>query len=651
MYTRWLASFCLVVSACVVAVFVPSAAHAVAYSSSGARCTIVGTRGPDVLTGTPGRDVICGLGGNDRIDGRGGADIIDAGAGRDVVYGDAGVDRIYGGAGNDSLYGQGGADVLSGGLGGDRVQGGTGTDRIAGGAGNDALLGQGGADVLSGGSGADGLQGGIGNDRVYGDAGTDVASGGTGNDLVSGGIGNDRLAGASGADKVLGDAGGDVLSGGDGADVLSGAAGDDELSGGSGGDNVDGGVGFNICDEPAAANDHQVRCVVDQAKPVVRGVTSTPATVDVSAAAQSVRLEAHVTDDTGVKSVQIGNVASLVSGTPRDGVWATTIRVPRYIAPGPREVDVDVRDRVGRYANTTIANAYTVVDTVSDQEMPVLQSMSLSTNAVDVRSASKPITVSIRVTDDLAGATDVYLCGAHAFPTGAPTFRQAGGCDSMIQSSGTPTDSTWTATYVVPKGAPSGTWNFEVWISDASGNFANDFWLGPDELADPTRAEDPRDRAIPGGAGVFTVTGVPQDFNAPVLTSLTLNPSPVDTSTGAVRVTATIAGTDLEGITGADLYISGYAGYPNNTDWTDLVDITWLQSFQLVSGTPQNGVWRATFVVPGGTPDGSYFIQAVLEDSSHFESWVSSDSGWTTDNHVLTPELAPAGDHFVVANS
>lgn len=71
----------------------------------------------------------------------------------------------------------------------------------------------------------------------------------------------------------------------------------------------------------------------------------------------------------------------------------------------------------------------------------------------------------------------------------------------------------------------------------------------------------------------------------------------------------------------------------------------------LMQGAPRDGVWRASFLVPGGTPDGAYFIQAALKDSSHFESWVSPDSGWTSDSHLLTPDLAPSGTHFVVANS
>ena len=513
-----------------------------------------------------------------------------------MLTGTPGRDVLCGLDGNDRITGRGGNDIIDAGAGKDVVDGDVGNDRIDGGAGTDSLYGQGGADLLSGGSGLDILQGGAGGDRVYGDAG------------------------------------------------------DADLSGGAGGDYVDGGAGFNVCDQPGAVTDQQIRCVIDESKPVVEDIATVRPTVDVSAAAGSVRIEAHVIDDTGVRSVQIYNSARLVSGTSRDGIWAATIQVPRYITPGPRDVDVSVRDRVGRSTSATLTNAYTVLNTVSDQEMPVLQSMSLSTTAVDVRSVSRPITATIQVTDDLAGPTELALCPAHVFGSGEPNFRQADACVDMEQSSGTRTDSTWKATYVVAKGAPSGTWNFEVRISDAAGNAATDFWLGPDELAAIGPTHEPRYRAIPDGAGVFSVQGTAQDLNAPVLTSLNLNPSTVDTSTGAVEVTADIAATDIEGIPQAFLFITGYAGYPDNQTWIDTVDVAYVQSFQLVSGTPQDGVWRATFVVPGGTPDGSYFIQLGLHDSSYLESWVSPDAG-ALESHLLTPELAPTGNHLVVLNS
>jgi Ca2+-binding RTX toxin-like protein len=130
-------------------------------------CTVIGTRGRDVLVGTSGRDVICGLRGDDEIHGGGGDDVIAGGTGNDRVFGGRGKDRLYGEAGDDRLYG---------------------------GRGRDRIFGAGGADRLSGGRNNDRLSDGGGNDRVYGGPGNDVMLPGSGHDLLVGGSGRDRAS-------------------------------------------------------------------------------------------------------------------------------------------------------------------------------------------------------------------------------------------------------------------------------------------------------------------------------------------------------------------------------------------------------------------------------------------------------------------------
>jgi Ca2+-binding RTX toxin-like protein len=89
-------------------------------SSTGRRCTVIGTPGNDVLIGTSHEDVLCGLGGNDVLDGRGGDDLIDGGAGNDRVIGGAGDDTMLGGAGADRLLAADGfRDSVDGGSGND----------------------------------------------------------------------------------------------------------------------------------------------------------------------------------------------------------------------------------------------------------------------------------------------------------------------------------------------------------------------------------------------------------------------------------------------------------------------------------------------------------------------------------------------------
>jgi Ca2+-binding RTX toxin-like protein len=81
-----------------------------AHPSWGAACTIVGTKGRDILRGTAKDDVLCGKGGNDVLYGL---------RGNDVLRGGAGADHLLGGIGNDKLDGGLGRDVLDGGTGAD----------------------------------------------------------------------------------------------------------------------------------------------------------------------------------------------------------------------------------------------------------------------------------------------------------------------------------------------------------------------------------------------------------------------------------------------------------------------------------------------------------------------------------------------------
>jgi len=116
------------VTAIVLVVQLPmsSAFGAAPKTSTGLRCTIVGTKHADHLRGTKGNDVICGLGGDDTIDGRGGNDAIDGGSGNDTLTGGSGNDTLIGGSGSDTLTGGTGNDVLRGGSGADKLNGGSG---------------------------------------------------------------------------------------------------------------------------------------------------------------------------------------------------------------------------------------------------------------------------------------------------------------------------------------------------------------------------------------------------------------------------------------------------------------------------------------------------------------------------------------------
>jgi dipeptidyl aminopeptidase/acylaminoacyl peptidase len=92
-------------------------------SSTGRRCSIIGTTGRDVLHGTSRDDVICGFGGNDVIRGAGGDDLLDGGPGNDTINGGGGDDTMLGGPGNDTFEAiDGFRDSMDGGAGRDRAR-------------------------------------------------------------------------------------------------------------------------------------------------------------------------------------------------------------------------------------------------------------------------------------------------------------------------------------------------------------------------------------------------------------------------------------------------------------------------------------------------------------------------------------------------
>ena len=236
-------------------------------------CSVIGTRGDDLVVGTAADDILCGVGGNDVLRGGGGNDLLIGGPGTDRTdHSNAGagvsVDLAAGtatGQGADTLesiegaIGSASADVLAGDEGNNRLSGGGGDDRLVGRGGNDTLDGGDGSDTAdfasSGGGvvvdlvagsargdGSDSLRsvenvtGSAYRDTLLGDAGANTLDGLGGGDIIRGREESDVLRGGRGADEISGGGGNDELVGGDGADTVTGGAGTDLMFGGRGGD-------------------------------------------------------------------------------------------------------------------------------------------------------------------------------------------------------------------------------------------------------------------------------------------------------------------------------------------------------------------------------------------------------------------------------
>ena len=530
---------------------------------------------------------------------------------RCTVVGTAGVDHLSGTAGHDVLCGLGGNDVLSGGGGDDVLDGGSGNDVLSGGLGNDSLSGGLGNDVLSGSDGAD---------HLYGGVGADAEHGGSGNDVVYGQDGNDTLTGDSGSDSLHGGAGNDDLVGGSGADQLLGEA------------------GTNWCTRDTTDTSVQA-CVYDTQTPQAPGISLADYSVDVTSAAVPLFYRLHLTDDTGVVSVQV-NLAGRASfplrasGDVRDGWWNATTYVPRYLEPGRYDVDVFVRDRVGRTGSRTFSQVLTVADAAPDRALPTVASLALSRTSVDVRTSASSLTGTARVRDDRAGASDVEFCPVHLVEG---YWQNSLGCTIGEKVGGTATDAVFQAVMPFPEGTTGGDWEVELWVTDLphEGNYA--YWVGPGHYDLAVRqGEEAGYHPLPGGAGPFKVIG-PGDAHAPVLSTVTISPPTVDTLAAAQHVTVDVAATDVEGIGTVGVAISSRSDGSLQPYWGELAAPS--------SGTARDGVWRFTVVLPQGTPPGTYDLQVYLQDATHFRSWMSAGANNVgPDNPAMTPAQTPGSD-------
>lgn len=537
------------------------------FTSSGVRCTKVGTPGPDVLVGTSHRDVLCGLGGDDVLKGLGGDDLLDGGRGNDKEVGGYGADRLLGGPGSDSLSGGFGSDV------------------VGGGAGSDVLSGESGADVVLGGDGADSLDGGAGMDDLWGQDGNDDLNGGSGSDTVRGGAGTNWC----------------II---DSADARTGCVYDTTAA-----TIVAASVRDKIVDVSAKTQLFRIRVHVTDDTGVAR------VTAGLGAA------------DGGTAPDAGGADGRLVSGDVRDGVWELEYAVMRWSVPGTFYVSVTARDRLGRWSWKDFpATTLTVLDRNPDVQPPQVVSLlqpRATDPAVDVRTAQQDVVVKARVTDRVSGVWYVSMCLLKP-QDGYYTNLQCWNADLV---SGDVHDGVWRRALRIPRGSTGGDWNVEVSVVDQakSGEVR---YLGPDVYRSWTNDGTNPDRsviALPTGQGVFPVRGS-LDSTPAAIDEVTIAPAEVDTLPSAQTITVRVHAKDApgEGVTSVGGIIGG--GNPDGTSSGQDTVSFWMDDFTLVAGTPLDGWWEGRVDLPQGTPPGTYYLQTWVQDAGHWRSYVAQPS-------------------------
>lgn len=465
----------------------PAQAAPTVKTSTGVKCTIVGTSGNNVLTGTAKADVICGLGGNDTIKGLGGNDIIDGGTGNDLVYGGDGNDTVYGGVGDDKLRGDAGNDSFYGDAGNDTLTGGEGNDTLRGGIGNDSATGEGGNDVAVGGDGNDTLNGGLGNDTLSGETGNDSLLGGDGVDALNGNDGTDNLVGDAGNDKVNGGAGDDSVNGGIGDDNLIGDLGNDFLSGGDGNDTENGGDGLDsisggLGNDALSGGDGNDKLYGDAGNDSLKG--------------------------------EAGN-DGMIGGLGSDNLAGANGE------PAPTERNLCEKD---------------ILDVVTycgfDNAAPWIVSAELSRTSVDSSVSDQSVQVTLHITDELMGVDTV---GCSIMFDGA---RAATGYQRATRTSGDAIDGTYTCNVTIPVGGSTGRWGLNIDTRDRAGNMgmANQTAQGKWHSNLPEIMDQSPEHWI-------EQTGV-GDLTSPRITAPTFSKTEIDTSAGSDTFNLDVTVTD-----------------------------------------------------------------------------------------------------------
>lgn len=177
----------------------------------------------------------------------------------------------------------------------------------------------------------------------------------------------------------------------------------------------------------AGAKGYGSQCQADTTPPVVRRVTFSPTTVDVTSLDRPVKVTADIADDLGgVKyaTVQLrGPSGQLYPVTlwPSGCVVTGSVTIPRYSEPGKyRVVYLTATDNAGNTVQASLPNpkaagvdittlALNVTNTAADTTPPVASALTFSPASADVTNTSSEITIILKATDNRSGVASYRI--------------------------------------------------------------------------------------------------------------------------------------------------------------------------------------------------------------------------------------------------
>lgn len=357
--------------------------------------------------------------------------------------------------------------------------------------------------------------------------------------------------------------------------------------------------------------------------PLLQTLTITPTTANVTDTYQPLTATLRITDDlTGLYSGELrlkspggGRVITSnfysynrISGTALDGTYEKTLYLLQYLEPGTWTVELTLLDSTGHsraYGGTGSpfpAGATSQIEVQNsglvDNAGPVLASFTMVPSPADVTYAAQIVTVTARVTDDVAGLA------SGSFSITNPAFNQTfyGNLDDFTRISGTPTDGIYQFTFTIPRFSQPGTWKANLYLTD-NGNRSVYYNGSPSNLFPA---------GISGDLAVVNPGSV--DSANPVMDSFALSETSVDVTSAARTVIATIRVTDdVAGLRVGQISVQSpsYQFY-YNLDFDNL---------QRISGTATDGIYSIPIVFPRYVEPGTWQISVSLRDLADRRSY------------------------------
>ena len=235
----------------------------------------------------------------------------------------------------------------------------------------------------------------------------------------------------------------------------------------------------------------------------------------------------------------------------------------------------------------------------SDTQPPRLLALTIKPGNVEVTNSGQIVTVQLHLQDDLSGIDSTSASRVGVTLT-SPSGNQVVSGLSQPQNSVT-VDGVFQVPLSIPRYAEAGLWRITaVRLRDNAGNS-----LSVDNAA----------LVAAGDMNMVMVQDGNPDTAAPVLQSVVLSPPAVDVSSAAQTITVSLVLTD-------DL--SGFAQGLTSLDDFSMVSPSGKQSrfssvtqFQLLSGTPTSGTYRASLVMPQYSEPGVWKVNTVrLRDNA-----------------------------------